>query len=100
LDDDEDKGQYPNQRILDQILKLKQIIGQNRRALEGEDDSDGDGQDAERQREMHEKSERERREQEKKTREEQDRIAKDEAYAKQQELQAKKAQEGLEVKKD
>lgn len=47
-----------------------------------------------------ERQERERRDNERKTREDQDRIAKDEAYMKAQEVSTKKAQEGLEEKKD
>jgi hypothetical protein len=104
--DDDDKEAFmeedpelANQRLLDQILKLKMIINENRRVLEGEED-DHDHNNSQLEKEEMERQERERRENERKIKEEQERIARDEAYAKTQEAQAKKAQEGLDEKKD
>jgi hypothetical protein len=57
--------------LLDQIIKIKMIIKENRRALEGEE---LDEVAAEKEKEELERTERERRELDKKLREQQDRL--------------------------
>lgn len=57
--------------MLDQIIKIKMIIKENRRALEGEE---LDEVAAEKEKEELERTERERRELDKKLREQQDRL--------------------------
>ena len=65
--------------MLDQIIKIKMIIKENRRALEGEE---LDEVTAEKEKEELERVERERRDLDKKLKEQQDRLSRDEAYDK------------------
>jgi hypothetical protein len=65
--------------LLDQIIKIKMIIKENRRALEGEE---LDEVTAEKEKEELERVERERRDLDKKLKEQQDRLSRDEAYDK------------------
>lgn len=95
-DDDDQDGDNPDdnkiaeQRLLDQIIKIKMIIKENRRALEGEE---VDEATAEREKEELERKERERRELDKKLKEQQDKFQKDEAYDKAQDAKNKKDQD-------
>ena len=69
--DEPEDSKLADQRLLDQIIKIKLIIKENRRALEGEE---VDEVAAEKEKEEIEKQERERREIDKKLKEQQDKI--------------------------
>lgn len=82
LPDGELDPNVANQKLIDQIMKLKLLINENRRALEGDQNDDDD---LEQQKEELERKEKERIEVEKKIKEEQEKIAKEEKFEKAQE---------------